>query len=49
MPKIRHLDNLVDELAKGKPMEKILERDHQRRVRFPDSRLSIQSAVLQAS
>jgi len=24
MPKIRHLDKLVDELAKGKPMEKIL-------------------------
>jgi hypothetical protein len=24
VPKIRHLDKLVDELAKGKPMEKIL-------------------------
>jgi len=24
MPKIRHLDKLVDELAKGKPMENIL-------------------------
>jgi len=24
MPKIRHLDKLVDELAKGKPTERIL-------------------------
>ena len=24
MPKIRHLDKLVDELAKGKPMERLL-------------------------
>jgi hypothetical protein len=33
MPKIRHLDNLVDEPAKGKPMKSSCERDHQQRVR----------------